>query len=503
MMMKLSHYNLKNISPDHISLPEEDVFGLPEKVLQFGTGMLLRGLPDYFIDKANRQGIFNGRIVVVKSTSRGETDLFDKQDGLYTICERGIENGVKIETNTVSSAISRVLNASQDWEEILKCAYNPSLKIIVSNTTEVGIQLVDDDIGRYPPVSFPGKLLAFLKERFKAFGGAKDSGFVIVPTELLPENGEKLEAIVLELAHLNGLDDQFIEWLEGANYFCNSLVDRIVTGMPPEELKQGFFEDLGYQDDLLIVTEVYRLWAIEGDEHVRDILSFQAADEGIKIEPDIQIYRELKLRLLNATHTFLSGLAFLADVPTVKEAMENTDIQSFIIKLTFGEIGPSIPYRIAEDVKAAFTRDVLDRFRNPHIEHHWKTIAQNYSRKMKLRCIPLLLHHYENNDSVPSAMAFGFAAYIYYMKAVKIEGQKHWGRVMDEYYLIDDELAAVYYQLWQEEDMDGVVHGTLGNTAFWGHNLLALGGFSSAVLSNLKLISEEGMANAVRRFDKE
>src|ERR1700676_4429570 len=73
--------------------PDEKIFSLPDKVLQFGTGVLLRGLPDYFIDKANRQGLFNGRVVVVKSTSQGGTDAFAQQDNLYTICVRGIEKG--------------------------------------------------------------------------------------------------------------------------------------------------------------------------------------------------------------------------------------------------------------------------------------------------------------------------------------------------------------------------------------------------------------------------
>ena len=160
---------------------------------------------------------------------------FDKQDGLYTICVRGVENGKTIEENIINASISRVLCAKTEWKRILECAHNPEMKIIISNTTEVGIQLVQDDINSEPPVSFPGKLLAFLYERFKAFNGSEESGMVIVPTELITDNGTKLESIVLELAHRNNLDYKFIEWLENHNTFCNSLVDRIVPGKPNAE----------------------------------------------------------------------------------------------------------------------------------------------------------------------------------------------------------------------------------------------------------------------------
>src|SRR5436305_8871225 len=194
--MILSQYTLKNISNNSVVIPDETLFELPEKVLQFGTGVLLRGLPDYFIDKANRLGIFNGRIVVVKSTAQGDSSSFAKQDGLYTLCVRGIENGKKVEENIIQSSISRVLHAHDEWEQVLECAHDSHMQVIISNTTEVGIQLVNDDIRRHPPTSFPGKLLAFLYERFKAFGGSAHSGMVIIPTELIPDNGKKLESIV-------------------------------------------------------------------------------------------------------------------------------------------------------------------------------------------------------------------------------------------------------------------------------------------------------------------
>jgi tagaturonate reductase len=495
--MKLSAYTLKNIIPGNVTVPDEHIFELPEKVLQFGTGMLLRGLPDYFIDKANRMNIFNGRVVIVKTTARGDASVFDKQDGLYTLCIRGIDNGEKIEENIINSSISRVLSAQHEWEQILECAHSQSLQVIISNTTEVGIKLVNDDIRRHPPVSYPGKLLAFLYERFIAFNGSKKSGFVIIPTELIPANGKKLESIVFELAHLNGLEDAFIEWLEHSNYFCNSLVDRIVTGMPGDNIKNEIENELGYKDQLITICEVYRLWAIEGDDHIKKILSFAQADEGVIIQPDIDLYRELKLRLLNGTHTLSCGVAFLAGIDTVKHAMDDELVGKYITGLMQHEIGPSIPYEIDSNTLQAFILKVQDRFRNPHIDHYWKNITLNYSSKMKLRCMPVLYNYYKKNNSVPELFALGFASYIYFMRAVKQTGAEFFGEFNGEFYLIDDEMAEKFYQMWQSFPVDKLVKEVLKNDTLWGEDLNHLPGFQQSVINKLNSIIENGMRATV------
>ncbi|MDP9230833.1 MAG: tagaturonate reductase, partial [Bacteroidota bacterium] len=342
--MNLSKQNIKNISSQSgVILPKENLFELPEKVLQFGTGVLLRGLPDYFIDKANRKGIFNGRIIVVKSTSTGDTNVFAEQDGLYTQCIRGIEKGRIIDETIINSSISRVLSANEDWGSVLDCANNPDLQIIISNTTEVGITLVEDDIRMFPPHSFPGKLLSFLYERYKTFNVSAERGMVIIPTELIPDNGTKLRSIVLELAGMNKLEDAFNKWLQTANHFCNSLVDRIVPGKLPPVDKEATIKKLGYHDNLMIMSESYRLWAIEsGNEKVKKVLSFSEADDGIVITVDIEKFRELKLRLLNGSHSLICGLACLAGFKTVKEAMDNEHISYILRNLMIEEIVPAI-----------------------------------------------------------------------------------------------------------------------------------------------------------------
>ena len=473
-----------------VSLPEAAQLALPEKVLQFGTGVLLRGLPDYLIDKANRQGLFNGRIVVVKSTDGGDINAFSRQNGLYTLCIRGIEDGQQVEENVVCSAISRVLSAKSQWAEILRFAQTPDLEVVISNTTEVGIQLVADDIRQSPPVSFPGKLLAV---RWKAFKGDKSKGLVIVPTELLPDNGRKLEAILLELAHRNELEADFIDWLESANTCCNSLVDRIVPGRPDVAAYNALTEELGYDDDLLTMSEVYRLWAIEGDEKVRKVLSFEQADKGVIVQPDINQFRELKLRMLNGTHTLSCGLAFLSGFETVRGAMEDEVLGQFISKLMLDNLRPGIPYKIDEQVSRAFAGDVLDRFRNPFIEHRWLAITLNYSAKMQMRNVATLVHYYEQTRQVPQCAALGFAAYLLFMRATHQKDQTWYGELSGEEYPIQDEKAGYFADLWQRLTPAELVTIVLHNQVLWNHDLNALPGFAAAVAGYLQQMLEEGV----------
>lgn len=501
--MQLSKESIKQIAKQPgLNIPDEKLFELPEKVLQFGTGVLLRGLPDYFIDKANKQGVFNGRVVVVKSTDTGGADAFDKQDGLYTICVRGIENGKAVEENIINASISRVLSAKSEWQRILECAHNPEMKIIISNTTEVGIQLVPDDIKAEPPVSFPGKLLAFLFERFKAFNGSATSGMVIVPTELITDNGDKLESIVLELAHRNNLDYKFIEWLETYNTFCNSLVDRIVPGKPNAADAKKIQDLLGYEDELMTMSEVFRLWAIEGDEKVKEVLSFCKTDDGVKIVPDITLFKELKLRLLNGTHTFNCGAAFLSGFNITRDAVEDKVYGAFVKKLMHAEIAEAIPFDIDKKIKEDFANSVFERFCNPSIDHQWLSITVQCTSKMKMRNVPLLKKYHELHQSAPLYMATGFAAYLLFMKAVKKDGNKYFGERNGELYEIKDDSVAFFYEVWNNNAADKVAELVLSNDELWETDLTSLPGFLNAVNEQLKEMMQSGVLATVAALEK-
>jgi tagaturonate reductase len=502
--MQLSRKTLPLLNPQNIAIPADALFELPEKVLQFGTGVLLRGLPDYFIDEANKQNIFNGRIVVVKSTDTGGTDAFEEQDGLYTLLVRGVDKGIMTEKTVINASINRVLSAVKEWDAILDCAANPAMQVIISNTTEVGITLVEADAENKEPVSFPGRVLDFLQARYKAFNGSTESGMVIIPTELITDNGTKLKHIILKLAALKNLPPAFIDWLVTANDFCNSLVDCIVPGKLSLSEHAATEKQLGYEDQLMIMSEPYRLWAIEAkDERIREKLSFSKTDAGVVLAPDINKFRELKLRLLNGTHTLSCGLAYLSGFVTVKEAMADTQFASYVSTLMLEEIAPLVVSgHISKEETEQFAKQVIDRFKNPFIEHLWLNITVQYSSKIVMRTVPLLEKYYSVKGESPELMALGFAAFILFMRSTKKGDNLFYGELKGNEYRIQDDKAVLLYDKWQLFDKDSVIEETLKDTAIFGKDLSVYPGFANTVKRYLLLLIQQGAGNTIRSLEE-
>lgn len=447
------------------------ILTLPEKVMQFGTGVLLRALPDYYIHKANLQHLFNGRVVMVKSTARGETDVHVRQDCLYTTCLVGIKQGQPVKERLLNSSVSRILSASDQWAEVLTLANSEALEVVISNTTEVGLQYVPENIGETAPASFPGKLLAVLHSRYQYFSGDRDKGLVIIPTELLPDNGLLLKNILNQLAEHNEMSGGFIEWLNDCNQFCSSLVDRIVPGKPSGDIKIELDQELPYQDDALILAEPYGLWAIEGNEKVKEVLSFNNADSGCIVEPDITVYRELKLRLLNATHTLSCAYALKAGFETVIEAMRDPGLRTYVTNLMQEEIAQCIPYDIEPERIHAFADDVIDRFSNPYLQHRWLSISVQYSSKVKMRVLPLWNKYLQKYGKPAPLMLKGLNAFLEFMRPVRKEGDRYYGSLNGKEYLIDDSNAATFYEASLNRSLEEYKELMLSYTSLWGQRI--------------------------------
>ena len=371
---------------------------LPERVLQFGSGMLLRALCAAAVDSANRAGKQAGRIVVVQSTAEGapRARALNTQDGLFTLVERGLSGGAPLERIGLIGAISRALAADGQWNVVRDVAARPETQVIVSNVSEAGFRI---------DAPFPGRLTDALHARFTR---ASEAPLVfVIPTELVPDNGPRLAAMVQELAGRYDRSQAFRDWLKARVRFCSSLVDRITT-VPPPDQHAALEATLGYRDALLTVTEPYALWAIEADPaELRAAFPIESAS--VVFAPDIAFYRERKLRLLNAVHTAAAPLALLAGVRTVRDATAHPLLGPFLKRLLFEEIIPATDLPPGE--ARNFAHKVLERFANPWLEHEWRIIATNQEDKFRIRVVPLIVRR-----SAPG-LALATAAHLTFTRA--------------------------------------------------------------------------------------
>lgn len=477
-------------------LPPPQLLDLPEKAVQFGTGAFLRGFVDPFIDEANRQGLFRGRVVMIGSTGSGRDQVLNDQDGLFTLAVRGVAGGSIRDEQRVIASVSRAVSAHDDWDAVLACARNPELELVFSNTTEVGITLDEgDEFSLRPPLSFPGKLTRFLFERAQTFGFDTTRGVVVIPCELIENNGQRLREIVLALAGRWQLGSGFTDWIDAAVPFCNTLVDRIVPGTPRGEEMAAFEASLGYRDELLTTCEVYRLFAIEADEPVRKRLTFAGADAGIVITDDIAPFRELKVRLLNGAHTIMVPAALLAGCETVHEAMQHAQIARFVRRVMLDEIVPGLATPGAE----AFARAVLDRFANPFIRHALADITLQGTMKMRVRVVPSILRFAELTGRAPSSIAFGFAAHLLFMRGDVHEQRRAAGLNMPV-----DEQSEPFRRAWADAQThagDGrrrLVDEVCSDASLWGADLTAVTGFAAAVRTHLERMVRDGAGAALK-----
>lgn len=376
---------------------------MKETIIQFGEGGFLRSFVDVFIHKMNEQGLYDGKVVVVQPINKGLIPVINEQKGIYHQFLRGIENGEVVDECIQVESISRGVDPYTDYKAYLDLAHNPDMHIIISNTTEAGIEyLGTESIDDAPPKSFPAKLTALLYERYKA--GLP--GFIILSCELIDNNGKELENCVLKYAKLWELPEAFIEWIENDNHFCNTLVDRICTGYPRDEV-ESLTKRLGQEDKLMNTAEIFHLWVIEGD--FEEVFPLQKAGINVIWTDNVKPYKKRKVRILNGGHTSMVLGARLYGLSTVKECLDDEIIFAFLKKTMFEEIIPTLGNK-EEDIQ--FGKDVLERFANPFVKHQLLSIALNSVSKFKARVLPTIMEYYEMNKSLPKCMTFSLAALI-------------------------------------------------------------------------------------------
>ncbi|MCI9086040.1 MAG: tagaturonate reductase [Clostridia bacterium] len=441
---------------------------LTERVMQFGEGNFLRGFVDWMIDRLNKENGGDYGVVLVQPLDKGLVDMINEQDGLYSLYLRGLQKGERIEETRVVECVTRGINPFSDTEEFFACAKNPDLRFIVSNTTEAGIEYKENQNPKdFAELTFPGRLTLFMKKRFDE--GLK--GFILLPCELIDKNGDCLKECVLKYSRDWGFGSEFEKWINEENHFTNTLVDRIVTGYPRDTAAE-MEKEFGYLDNVIDTAEIFHLWVIEGDKKYAEEIPFHKIGLNVLWTDDVTPYKKRKVRILNGAHTMMVLAAHLAGLETVKEAMDDELVYSFMKQGIFEEIIPTLD--LPEEELTQFANDVIERFKNPFIKHYLLSIALNSVSKYKVRVLPSVLQYIKDKKSEPKRLVFSLAALIAFYRTDAAN---------------DDADVMKYMKTATAEDI-------LSKTEYWGENLSFL---LPSIEKYLEDIEKNGIRNAMAK----
>ena len=372
-------------------------------VLQFGAGKFLRSFLDLFVEEARREGQDVGRILIAQSTPGERARLLEQQGRTWQVLVRGIEDGQRVDRVERVTSVARAVRCAESWGLLREAICSPDLRAVFSNTTErgysmAGASMEDAELeagkraagsvegGRVDaPRSFPARLTALLLDRFRA--GLP--GLSILPCELLPNNANLLRSRVLEVAREWRLEDDFAEWIEGSCRWHVNLVDRIVAEPPADH-------PLRAEDPLLTACEPFASLAVAGDFDLFEHPAIQPVD-------DVSPWALRKVRILNGAHTALVARALPAGFETVREAVEDRQIGSWLRSLLSEEIVPTIEERVTG--AEAFAETCIERFLNPYLEHRLRDIALYHEDKVAMRLEPTRVEYRQRFQREPPLLA--------------------------------------------------------------------------------------------------
>lgn len=461
------------------------------KILQFGEGNFLRAFVDWMIQKTNAALNLNMGVVVVQPLATGMVEKLKEQNCKYHVILEGIKNGAAVREIQAVDCIVDAINPYSEYEQYKAYFLHPELEFVISNTTEAGIsRLANVDVFAQPPVSYPAKMLALLHERFKHFKGDPNKGLSIICCELIENNATILKEIVLELAHENSLSPDFIWWINTSCSFCNSLVDRIVTGFPKDTIK-SIQQELGSDDSMVVVGEYYHLWAIESDERTKAKLPFVDAGLNVLWLDELKTFRDKKVRVLNGAHTALVPVGLLFGYETVKQAFADKTIAHYIYQLIEKEVLPNI--RGSKEELKKFADEILERFLNPYIKHYLKDISLNSISKWLTRNLPSLKDHFARTGTLPQRLTFSLAALLVLYSSENGVGFK----ANDTQSYID-----VFQRIWSNTDLiDNKVKKILSVEEIWGSDLASFKELHEAVAANVTQILSVGIKEAIIQLE--
>lgn len=473
--------------PKTVQTPRYDRQKLQTRIVHFGFGAFHRTHQALLTDRVlNTQGGDWG--IGEISLFSGDTLMSQlrKQDHLYTVLEKGADGNQAI----IVGAVNECLNAKLDsLAAIIEKFCEPQVAIVSLTITEKGYcidpatgmldvgnpRIVHDLETPEAPHSAPGILVEALSRRHQR--GLPP--FTVLSCDNIPDNGHVVKNAVLGMAERRS--PALAAWIREHVSFPGTMVDRIVPAATEESLDE-ITRELGVADPCAISCEPFIQWVVE-DNFVAGRPQWEAA--GVQMVSDVLPWEEMKLRMLNGSHSFLAYLGYLAGFQHISDCMQDSAFRDAAYRLMMDEQAPTL--RITDVDLAGYATSLITRFANPALKHKTWQIAMDGSQKLPQRMLAGIRVHLERGSACP-LLALGVAGWMRY-----VSGTDDAGKAIDVRDPLADKIRAAVASSSEEER----VMALLSLQEIFATDLIEQPGFVQAVESAWQRIRQYGAHQAV------
>ncbi|AUJ80851.1 fructuronate reductase [Enterobacter cancerogenus] len=473
--------------PSHVQQPHYDRQSLRSRIVHFGFGAFHRA----------HQALLTDRVLNAKGGDWGicEISLFSgdvlmsqlrAQDHLFTVLEKGPDGNQPI----IVGAVHECLNAKLDsLAAIIEKFCEPQVAIVSLTITEKGYcldpatgrldtqnaRIVHDLENPSEPHSAPGILVEALHRR-------RERGlqpFTVLSCDNIPDNGHVVKNAVLGMAQKRS--PELAAWIDAHVSFPGTMVDRIVPAATEASLAE-ITQALGVDDPCAISCEPFIQWVVE-DNFVAGRPEWEVA--GVQMVEDVLPWEQMKLRMLNGSHSFLAYLGYLAGYAHINECMEDEHFREAARRLMLDEQAPTL--RITDVDLTAYADSLIDRFANPALQHRTWQIAMDGSQKLPQRMLDGIRVHLERHTAWP-LLALGVAGWMRY-----VSGTDDQGNAID----VRDPLSEKIRGIVSTSSEADRVTALLGLSEIFGHDLPQTPAFVDAIVQAYQRLVRDGARRAV------
>ena len=480
MKKNIANSELNNL----VSTFEYDRSKLKPRIAHLGFGAFHRA----------HQGLITDRVARCSESDWGYCEInliggeqlisdLQSQDNLYTVCETGATN---TDVKLIGAVCKSMHPALDGIDAVLEQLADPDIAIVSLTITEKGY-CIEPGSGRLDKsnkfiaedIANPSKPMSALGYIVEALRLRKERGvapFSVMSCDNIPENGHLAKRAVLDLAEV--ISPELAKWIGDKVTFPCTMVDRIVPAATPESL-QALSELLGVEDPCGITCEPFLQWVIE-DNFVSGRPDWDLG--GAEFVEDVVPYEEMKLRMLNGSHSFLAYLGYLGGYKHISDTMTNPDYKDAAFRMMMDNQAPTLNMPEGTDLKQ-YAELLIERFVNPSLKHQTWQIARDGSQKPPQRMLESIRYHL-NNDTDFSFLALGVAGWMRYVGGVDDSGAQ-----ID----VRDPMAEVFKSVYERNSTnESVMNELLNLEGIFGSDLIENQTFTSEVLKALDKITSDG-----------